>query len=86
MGRAAALQAERLQRHTSILTKFHDGQPGIQIERQASGPDLIEGCAPAMRMGLLDKSLDQFRPLADRPDRIAQGDPTASSLAEHQRT
>src|SRR5277367_3544759 len=81
----AASQGESPERDTGVLAQLHHAEPSVEVERQTLRTNLVEGGATAMRVGLFDEARDQRGPFAGRADGVQQSDPTASSLAEHQK-
>jgi hypothetical protein len=81
---AGPLEAEGRQRNMGLLAELEQLQPGIQIERHTRGGNLVEGGAPAVGVGKLDKPPHQFWPLLPRADRIAESRPGSPALCVHQ--
>src|SRR6516165_2632701 len=81
---AGPLEAEGRQRNMGLLAELEQLQSSIEIERHTRGGNLVEGGAPAVGVGKLDKPPHQFWPLLPRADRIAESRPGSPALCEHQ--
>src|SRR6516162_6797029 len=83
-GSARAVEVETSQADMRRFADLQELQPGIEVEREGRGGNLIKSSAFAVSVGKFDKAPHQFRPLFGRTDRISERGPGSPALCEHQ--